>query len=189
LLKQRSGTMSGGQRQRLALAAATLHRPQLLLLDEPTSAVDPQSRRDFWESLFALVGRGTTILVSTHYMDEAERCHRLAILAEGRLVAEGVPRDLMRDIPAAVVEIEAEEIDTARAALAGDERILSIAQLGTRLHALLDRDTPDAAARVADRLRTAQVDAEVHAVAASLEDVFVAATGFRRVAAPAVVRH
>jgi ABC-2 type transport system ATP-binding protein len=75
-------------RQRLALAAATLHEPELLFLDEPTSAVDPQSRRDFWESLFRLVERGTTILVSTHYMDEAERCHRLAILAEGRLVAE-----------------------------------------------------------------------------------------------------
>ena len=77
------GAMSGGQRQRLALAAATLHEPEMLMLDEPTSAVDPQSRRDFWESLFALVARGTTILVSTHYMDEAERCHRLAILEPG----------------------------------------------------------------------------------------------------------
>ena len=101
-LSPRAGTMSGGQRQRLALAAATLHRPELLLLDEPTSAVDPQSRREFWQSLFALVERGTTILVSTHYMDEAERCHRLAILAEGRRVAEGAPRRLMRDIDAVV---------------------------------------------------------------------------------------
>jgi ABC-2 type transport system ATP-binding protein len=188
VLRQRAGTMSGGQRQRLALAAATLHRPQLLLLDEPTSAVDPQSRRDFWESLFVLVDRGTTILVSTHYMDEAERCHRLAILAEGRIVAEGVPRDLMRDIPAAVVEIEAEEVNAARAALAGDERILSIAQLGTRLHALLDRETPEVAARVAQRLEAARVAARVHTVAASLEDVFVAATGFRRGAAPGAVQ-
>ena len=86
-----AGAMSGGQRQRLALAAATLHEPEMLMLDEPTSAVDPQSRRDFWESLFALAARGTTILVSTHYMDEAERCHRLAILSQGRLVAEGEP--------------------------------------------------------------------------------------------------
>ena len=179
LMQQRAGTMSGGQRQRLALAAATLHRPELLLLDEPTSAVDPQSRRDFWESLFRLVSGGTTILVSTHYMDEAERCHRLAILAEGRVVAEGAPRQLMRDIRACVVEIEAEHPDAARRALSGDPQILSIAQLGTRLHALLDRDMPDAAGHVAARLATAGVAADVRAVHASLEDVFVAATGFR----------
>jgi ABC-2 type transport system ATP-binding protein len=187
VLRQRAGTMSGGQRQRLALAAATLHRPELLLLDEPTSAVDPQSRRDFWESLFELVRRGTTILVSTHYMDEAERCHRLAILAEGRLVAEGPPRELMRDIEAAVVEIEADDTGAARSALAGDAQILSIAQLGTRLHALLDREMPDAAGHVRARLADACVTAQVHAVPATLEDVFVASTGFRgaRSAAPA----
>jgi ABC-2 type transport system ATP-binding protein len=179
VMRQRAGTMSGGQRQRLALAAATLHRPELLLLDEPTSAVDPQSRRDFWESLFRLVVRGTTILVSTHYMDEAERCHGLAILAEGRLVAEGSPRQLMGDIPAAVVEIEAEDVAAARRALQGDPRILSVAQLGARLHALLDRATPDAAGHVSGRLAAAGAAARVHAVAASLEDVFVAATGFR----------
>jgi len=179
VMDQRAGTMSGGQRQRLALAAATLHRPELLLLDEPTSAVDPQSRRDFWESLFQLVLEGATILVSTHYMDEAERCHRLAILAEGRLVAEGTPRDLMRDIPAAVVEIETPDTAAARAALSGQPWILSIAQLGTRLHALLDRDVPDPAGRVSERLAKAAVAAEVKAVVASLEDVFVAATGFR----------
>jgi ABC transporter DrrB family efflux protein len=89
-----AGTLSGGQKQRLALAAATLHRPELLLLDEPTSAVDPQSRRDFWDALFRLTDAGTTILVSTHYMDEAERCHALAILDQGRLVADGAPAPL-----------------------------------------------------------------------------------------------
>ena len=189
LLRQRAGTMSGGQRQRLALAAATLHEPELLLLDEPTSAVDPQSRRDFWESLFALVHRGTTILVSTHYMDEAERCHRLAILAEGRLVAEGAPRDLMSDIAAAVVEIEAEDVTAARAALADDEKIRSIAQLGTRLHALLDLDTPDPQGRISARLGGAGVTARVQAVPASLEDVFVVATGFRGSQTPVPVQH
>jgi len=183
VMRQRAGTMSGGQRQRLALAAATLHRPELLLLDEPTSAVDPQSRRDFWESLFRLVQQGTTILVSTHYMDEAERCHRLAILDEGRLVAEGSPRQLMRDIAATVVEIETDDVPAARSALAGDPQIRSIAQLGTRLHALLDRDTPDAAEYVTQRLAAAGAAAHVQAVPASLEDVFVAATGFRHVQA------
>ena len=86
---QLAGTLSGGQRQRLALAAATLHEPELLFLDEPTSAVDPESRREFWEFLFEMVDQGTTVLVSTHFMDEAERCHALAILDEGRLVASG----------------------------------------------------------------------------------------------------
>src|SRR6185503_10011940 len=138
LLLQRAGTLSGGQKQRLALAAATLHRPELLLLDEPTSAVDPQSRRDFWESLFALVARGTTILVSTHYMDEAERCHGLAILDRGRLVAEGAPKDLIRDIPATVIEIETDDTIAARRAIEDDTAVLSIAQLGTQLHALLE---------------------------------------------------
>ena len=175
--------MSGGQRQRLALAGATLHEPELLLLDEPTSAVDPQSRRDFWESLFTLVERGVTILVSTHYMDEAERCHRLAILAEGRLVAEGEPKRLMADIPASVVEIEAGDIAAARTALQADGAVRSVAQLGTRLHALLDPAVAEPAARVSARLRDGAVAAEVAQVHASLEDVFVAATGFGRPAA------
>ena len=180
LLHQRSGTMSGGQRQRLALAAATLHEPELLMLDEPTSAVDPQSRRDFWESLFTLVGRGVTILVSTHYMDEAERCHRLAILAEGRVVAEGEPKQLMAGIPASVIEIEAEATGPARAALVADDAVRSVAQLGTRLHALIDPSVERPAERVDTRLRAARVEAQVTQVHASLEDVFVAATGFGR---------
>ncbi|NNJ64751.1 MAG: ABC transporter ATP-binding protein, partial [Xanthomonadales bacterium] len=94
LLKQRAGTLSGGQKQRLALAASTLHQPELLFLDEPTSAVDPENRRAFWESLFDLIDEGTTILVSTHYMDEAERCHAIAILDLGVLVAAGSPDEL-----------------------------------------------------------------------------------------------
>ena len=179
ILAQRAGTLSGGQRQRLALAAATLHEPELLLLDEPTSAVDPQSRRDFWESLFALVNRGITILVSTHYMDEAERCHRLAILAEGRLVAEGVPQDLMRDIPAAVIEVEAADTAAARRAMTGDPAVRSVAQIGVRLHVLLDPAVDSPGERVRQRLRSAGVEARVEEVGASLEDVFVAATGFR----------
>ena len=88
---QLAGTLSGGQKQRLALAGAVVHSPELLFLDEPTSAVDPESRRDFWEALFELADAGTTVLVSTHYMDEAERCHRLAILDRGALVADGTP--------------------------------------------------------------------------------------------------
>jgi ABC-2 type transport system ATP-binding protein len=174
--RQRAGTMSGGQKQRLALAAATLHEPDLLLLDEPTSAVDPQSRRDFWESLFRLVRRGTTILVFTHYMDEAERCHRLAILDSGRLAAEGEPGALMSQIDAAVVEIEARDIEGAHRALENITAVKSVAQLGTRLHALLRRDTEDPAGVVKTAMTQAGVEAKVESTMASLEDVFVAAT-------------
>jgi ABC-2 type transport system ATP-binding protein len=180
LLTQRAGTLSGGQRQRLALAAATLHEPELLLLDEPTSAVDPQSRRDFWESLFALVARDVTILVSTHYMDEAERCHALAILADGKVVAEGEPKALMRDIPAEVVEVETADTVAARQALLAQPTVLSVAQLGTRLHVLLQPGTEDPAGRSLACLQAAGVEAVATEVGASLEDVFVAATGFRR---------
>jgi ABC-2 type transport system ATP-binding protein len=175
---QRAGTLSGGQKQRLALAAATLHEPELLLLDEPTSAVDPQSRRDFWESLFGLVERGTTILVSTHYMDEAERCHGIAILDRGHLVAEGSPRQLMDRVDATVIEIEAEDVRGARHSLDGKPYVRSVAQLGNRLHALLDRNLPDADLRVRELLRARNIQGQVERVRASLEDVFVAATGF-----------
>ncbi len=95
LRKQLVRGMSGGQKQRLSLAAATINRPELLFLDEPTSAVDPENRRDFWEKLFDLSEAGTTILVTTHYMDEAERCHRLAIMEAGQLRADDAPEQLM----------------------------------------------------------------------------------------------
>jgi ABC-2 type transport system ATP-binding protein len=176
LAAQRAGTLSGGQRQRLALAASTIHEPPLLFLDEPTSAVDPQSRRDFWESLFALVELGTTILVSTHYMDEAERCHALAILDHGRLVVSGSPRDLMSGIDAHVVEVETEGLRDARAALGDVSTLLSVAQLGTRLRVLLDRADTDPENRVRSALARAGVDASVELTHASLEDVFVSAT-------------
>jgi ABC-2 type transport system ATP-binding protein len=183
IVMQRAGTLSGGQRQRLALAAATLHAPELLLLDEPTSAVDPQSRRDFWESLFALVAAGTTILVSTHYMDEAERCHRLAILDRGHIAAEGTPRQLARDIDLAVIEIEAEDLVAARRALATLPEVRSVAQLGHRLHVLLSRELAEPERRLAAALAPHCPDAHVERVGASLEDVFVAATRLRNGAA------
>jgi len=174
--KQFAGTMSGGQKQRLALAGATLHRPRLLILDEPTSAVDPQSRRDFWDILFALVEQGTTVLVSSHYMDEAERCHNLAILDRGRLVAEGRPRDLIRDINAGVVEIETATPRAARDCLEATGGVQSVAQLGARLHALTDKAVEDPAGLIRRALKQANIDSEVEAVTANLEDVFVAAT-------------
>lgn len=175
---QRAGSMSGGQRQRLALAAATLHTPQILFLDEPTSAVDPQSRRDFWDKLFEIASRGTTILVSTHYMDEAERCHRVAILDTGKLVAEGVPRQLMHDIGVAVVEVDTEHTHRVGEALRAQAFVKSVAQLGTRLHVLIDGATPEPMDTVRKALAETQLDAALEQVPANLEDVFVASTGF-----------
>ena len=174
---QRAGTLSGGQKQRLALAAATLHGPPLLFLDEPTSAVDPQSRRDFWEILFALVAEGTTILVSTHYMDEAERCHRLAILDRGRIVADGTPSELYAGMGSLVVEVESDAPERARRALNGIEPILSVTQLGVRLRVLVARDTiEEATTLVRAALERAGIAAEARGVHPSLEDVFVLAT-------------
>jgi len=96
--RQLAGSLSGGWKQRLALAACLLHQPRLLLLDEPTAGVDPKARRDFWAEIHALARNGLTVLVSTHYMDEAERCHRLAYIAYGKLLAEGTPEDILAQV-------------------------------------------------------------------------------------------
>ena len=173
--KQLAGTLSGGQKQRLALAGAVIHEPELLFLDEPTSAVDPESRRDFWEKLFDLADAGTTLLVSTHYMDEAERCHRIAILDSGRLVADGTPRELTSALAGRTLEVHADQPRRAQQALVGLPGVLSVAQIGNSLRVLMAANG-DANARVAQALRAANLQAEVAPVEPNLEDVFVSAT-------------
>ncbi|MFZ6046879.1 ABC transporter ATP-binding protein [Pseudomonas sp. CR3202] len=172
--KQLAGTMSGGQKQRLALAGAVLHKPDLLLLDEPTSAVDPQSRREFWDSLFELAEAGTTLLVSTHYMDEAERCTRLGILDAGRLVADGSPAELMAALPGRPLLVECAQPRQAQRALQGAEEVIAMAQIGASLRVL--SAVADARERIARRLADHGVEAEVTYTQANLEDVFVAVT-------------
>mgnify|MGYP006160561963 CR=1 FL=1 len=179
-LKQRAGTLSGGQKQRLALAAATLHEPSILLLDEPTSAVDPQNRRDFWEILFELADNGTTILVSTHYMDEAERCHSLAILDKGVKVADGTPKELGEGIDSNVIEVVASDPNKARLCLANQEIITSITQLGIRLRVLIPKTVTGALELVQQSLAQLDTQARVEEVTPGLEDVFVAVTDSRR---------
>jgi len=178
--KQLAGTMSGGQKQRLALASAVIQEPELLFLDEPTSAVDPESRRDFWEKLFDLADTGTTLLVSTHYMDEAERCHRIAILDHGTLVADGTPAELTKALEGRTVLVEAAKPRDAQKVLVDVPGVLSVAQIGNSLRVLSDDDSGrdgDAVARIRDVLAKAGLQAEVTASQPSLEDVFVSATG------------
>jgi ABC-2 type transport system ATP-binding protein len=176
--KQLAGTLSGGQKQRLALAGAVIQEPELLFLDEPTSAVDPESRRDFWEKLFDLADAGTTLLVSTHYMDEAERCHRIAILDHGALVADGTPAELTAALEGRTVLVDAGDPRRAQKALVDAPGVLSVAQIGNRLRVLTDHDGGgDAAAGVRSELDKAGLQAEVQASRPNLEDVFVSATG------------
>lgn len=174
--KQFAGTMSGGQKQRLALACAVLHKPELLLLDEPTSAVDPQSRRDFWAILFRLAEAGTTILVSTHYMDEAERCHRLAILDHGVKVADGTPQELQDNTGMTIVEVLADDPYAAQAVIQKMPEVASVTQLGIRLRVLIPTSFNDALGLVEANLSRDKVAAATHISSASLEDVFVAVT-------------
>ncbi|WP_338114157.1 ABC transporter ATP-binding protein [Thiorhodococcus mannitoliphagus] len=173
---RRAGRMSGGQRQRLALAAATIHEPALLFLDEPTSAVDPENRRDFWERLFDLVDAGASILVSTHYMDEAERCHRLAIMESGHKRADGSPDELMAAMGAQVVEVEAPNLRALKQRLSALPEVISAAQLGSRLRVLVADRIHDPVAW----LRTQPLEpvpTALESARPSLEDVFVTSTG------------
>jgi ABC-2 type transport system ATP-binding protein len=178
---QLAGTMSGGQKQRLALACAVIHEPELLFLDEPTSAVDPESRRDFWEKLFELADIGTTLLVSTHLMDEAERCHRLAVINQGVLVADGTPAELTGQLQGRTFIVEAADPRRAQRVLVDVPSVLGVAQVGNSLRVLTASGdgaaaAGDAAGPLQAALAQAGQKAEVAPVAANLEDVFVAVT-------------
>lgn len=173
---QLAASMSGGQRQRLALAAATLHKPKLLFLDEPTSAVDPENRREFWEQLFDLSDQGTSILVSTHYMDEAERCHKLAILEEGIKRADGSPEELMQQMGAHVVEIASSNLRQLKQELLKLSDVISAAQLGSRLRVLVNKSIADPLAFLIQQ-KGVDSKASLSVVRPSLEDVFVTCTG------------
>ncbi|MBS7663392.1 ABC transporter ATP-binding protein [Pseudomonas lalucatii] len=172
--RQLAGTLSGGQKQRLALAGAVLHKPDLLLLDEPTSAVDPQSRREFWDSLFELAEAGTTLLVSTHYMDEAERCTRLGILDAGRLVADASPRQLLDALPGHPLLIQCAQPRQAQRALQDCPQVLAMAQIGAALRVLVA--SADGRAAIAQRLHAEAIEARLQDAPGNLEDVFVTVT-------------
>jgi ABC-2 type transport system ATP-binding protein len=143
--RQLAGHLSGGYRQRLALACALVHGPRLILLDEPTAGVDPVSRRTFWMLIRRLADGGTTILVTTHYMDEAELCDTLGFIYQGRLIAQGSPEHIKREtFGRSVVEVEPVEIRAAADALGEWEPVEEAARVGSRLRVIVPRGGPDA---------------------------------------------
>jgi ABC-2 type transport system ATP-binding protein len=132
--EQLAGELSGGWKQRLALGACTLPNPELLLLDEPTAGVDPKARRDFWNEIHALAADGLTVLVSTHYMDEAERCHEIAYIAYGHLLARGSVEQVIAQSALTTYTVNGEETHRLGDALAGKPGIDMVAPFGTSLH-------------------------------------------------------
>jgi ABC-2 type transport system ATP-binding protein len=138
---QLAGSLSGGWKQRLALAACMLHQPELLLLDEPTAGVDPKARREFWEELHALAARGISILVSTHYMDEAERCHKLAYIAYGSLMAQGTADEIIAAQGLTTWSVAGPDLPAIAGKLRAQPGVEQIAAFGAALH-VTGRDAP-----------------------------------------------
>jgi ABC-2 type transport system ATP-binding protein len=167
---QLAGTLSGGWKQRLALAACLIHEPKLLLLDEPTAGVDPGARRDFWDHIHELAHQGITVLVSTHYMDEAERCHALAYIAYGKLLAHGTIREVIDQAKLATWEVEGEKIMDAAPQLRESPGVEMVAPFGTALH--VSGTVRDAIRRAVAKV-SSQEGLQAHEVEPTLEDVFI----------------
>ncbi|MFP4624211.1 MAG: ATP-binding cassette domain-containing protein [Gemmatimonadota bacterium] len=167
-----AGNLSGGMKQKLSLSCALIHRPDILLLDEPTFGVDPISRRDLWLILHEMVAEGVTAVVSTAYLDEAERCDRVVFLHEGRVLALDAPDRLQRSLPGRVLEVRSDHPRRARDLLREREDVRRASLFGNAVHAVVAEDVePDAiAAGLADAGVTVR---EVRSVAPSLEDVFI----------------
>ncbi|MFC3068943.1 ABC transporter ATP-binding protein [Phenylobacterium soli] len=166
---QLAGTLSGGWKQRLALAAATLHEPNLLLLDEPTAGVDPKARRTFWDEIHALAGEGLTVLVSTHYMDEAERCHEIAYISYGKLIARGTAREVVESAHIFTFHGEGDGIGRLAHELTGKPGVETVAPFGAALH-VSGPDRQALAAAIAPYRREPWRWEEVPP---TLEDVFI----------------
>ena len=166
---QLAGHLSGGWKQRLALAAAVMHEPKLLLLDEPTAGVDPQARRDFWDEIHRLADEGMTVLVSTHYMDEAERCHEIAYIFSGTLIARGTGEEVIARSGLVTFEAEGPRADRLARELEGKPGVAMVAPFGQTLHVSgTDRSSLEQA--IAPLRRAPYRWTEV---APSLEDVFI----------------
>jgi ABC-2 type transport system ATP-binding protein len=167
--------LSGGMKQKLGLVCALIHKPRVLLLDEPTNGVDPVSRRDFWAILYSMVAEGVTILISTAYLDEAERCHRVALVHQGRLLFCDTPDELKKMLPGAVVAIVSSEPRRLREILASADGVSGLVLMGDGLHLVVDdsrRRIPELRARlIAEGLPFDSMEA----ITPAIEDLFVAA--------------
>jgi ABC-2 type transport system ATP-binding protein len=171
--KQLAGALSGGWKQRLALAAATLHEPKLLLLDEPTAGVDPKARREFWDEIHAMAADGLTVLVSTHYMDEAERCHDIGYILYGELIARGTAQEIIEKSGLVTFNGEGQDIGKVAGELEGKDGVLSASAFGASVHVSgTDRAALDKA--IAPYRREPFTWTEV---SPSLEDVFIQLMG------------
>jgi ABC-2 type transport system ATP-binding protein len=168
--KQLAGALSGGWKQRLALAACLLHDPKLLLLDEPTAGVDPKARRDFWEELHALAARGITVLVSTHYMDEAERCHKLGYILNGVLLAQGTAQEVIASQALTTWAVTGADLPSLAGRLRALPAVEQVAAFGTALHV-----TGSDSVRLRAELAPLMTDPATtwHEVEPGLEDVFI----------------
>ncbi len=168
--EQLAGELSGGWKQRLALGACTLPNPQLLLLDEPTAGVDPKARRDFWNEIHALAAEGLTVLVSTHYMDEAERCHEIAYIAYGHLLARGTVEEVIANSALTTYTVTGDDLQALANELSGKPGVDMVAPFGTSLH-VSGRDSQALAATIAPWQEKPGLHWQ-HS-APSLEDVFI----------------
>jgi ABC-2 type transport system ATP-binding protein len=169
-----TGTLAGGWKQRLALGCAILHEPSILFLDEPTSGVDPLSRRRFWDLIYEMAGKGVTVFVTTHYMDEAEYCDRLALINQGRIVALGTPAELKtRYMPEAVWELETDHLIDSLQALKKGQRFSEVAVFGNTLHVVAKKGE-DLSSFIPSILAGEGIPPKrLEQIEPSLEDVFV----------------
>ncbi|MFZ7089909.1 ATP-binding cassette domain-containing protein [Primorskyibacter sp. 2E233] len=172
--KQLAGSLSGGWKQRLALAACIMHRPDLLILDEPTAGVDPKARREFWDEIHARAQGGLTVLVSTHYMDEAERCHRIGYISYGKLVAKGTVDEVVHDAALSTLVITGDNVAEAARALKDAPGVDQVAPFGKTLH-VVGHDAKALRASV-DRIAK-QTGVTADHAETSLEDVFIQLMG------------
>lgn len=167
---QLAGALSGGWKQRLALAACILHEPELLLLDEPTAGVDPKARREFWDEIHRLAAKGLTVLVSTHYMDEAERCHEIIYIADGNIIAEGTVEDVINKAGLTTWIVEGEHIDKIVQALQKNSAVETMTPFGQSLHI---SGTDEKALEEAVALYQKKNGYKCYKAAPSLEDAFI----------------